>query len=147
MKHLNLTVSRTLSALTSGLADPCAEGGQSSRVVGAATDGRPYKRLCVERIGVNLYSLAHYGEMNGDAMRDPEMTFLLGADGRWYPVYFRNDYVGREDEAADVDPIVGTWTWTRPRMQASMVEFATLWLGNLAEQQGAEIRLLARKVG
>ena len=40
-----------------------------------------------------VYSLAHYGELNGDLMSDPEMTFGL-FDGEFYPLSFRNDYLG-----------------------------------------------------
>jgi hypothetical protein len=46
--------------------------------------------------------VAHYGEQNGDLMRDPEICFVVsdGVDGlaNWTPLYFRNDYVGAEHE-------------------------------------------------
>ena len=42
-------------------------------------------------------SLAHYGQQNGDAMRDPEMIIALHKDGQQFiPSYYRNDYMGRE---------------------------------------------------
>ncbi len=40
-------------------------------------------------------SVTHYGEQNGDLMRDPEMCFEL-RDGELDPWYYRNDYVGVE---------------------------------------------------
>jgi hypothetical protein len=63
--------------------------------------------LVVEKIGEQQISLCHYGEQNGDAMRDPEVGFLVS---RWTsgndsssrsimeakPVYFRNDWIARE---------------------------------------------------
>ena len=42
-------------------------------------------------------SLAHYGEQNGDMMRDPEMLFALHKETRQFiPYYYRNDYMGVE---------------------------------------------------
>ena len=48
-------------------------------------------------------SVCHYGEQNGDLMRDPEMCFELGfIDGlHLSDFYYRNDYVG-----------VGQWSRT-----------------------------------
>ena len=43
----------------------------------------PFMRLVVEVVGMPFpngtceVSVAHYGEQNGDAMRDPELTFLV----------------------------------------------------------------------
>ena len=48
------------------------------------------------RIARNL--CFHYGEQNGDLMRDPEMCFELGLGGGAHlnPFYWRNDYAGIE---------------------------------------------------
>ncbi len=61
-----------------------------------------YMSLSVEEIGSSedghrLVSLCHYGEQNGDLMRDPDIVFLFhnlpdGAAAE--PVSFRNDYLG-----------------------------------------------------
>ena len=47
--------------------------------------------------GLPAISICHYGEQNGDLMRDPEMCFELGlANGpHLNAFYYRNDYVGR----------------------------------------------------
>ena len=38
-------------------------------------------------------SLAHYGQQNGDAMRDPEMIIALHKESQQFvPYYYRNDY-------------------------------------------------------
>ena len=67
-----------------------------------------YMPLTVENIGpgprrLPALSLCHYGEQNGDAMRDPEMCFELEIeDGRLVavqPFYYRNDYAGVEQSA------------------------------------------------
>ena len=61
-----------------------------------------YMPLSVEHIGQSgdgnrLISICHYGEQNGDLMRDPDMVFEIHA---WAdapaaePLSFRNDYMG-----------------------------------------------------
>ena len=45
--------------------------------------------------GNPVYSICHYGEMNGDLMRDPEMTFSVNHAGKTVlPLSYRNDYMG-----------------------------------------------------
>jgi hypothetical protein len=64
-------------------------------------ENAPYMALVIEATdesgpnGLPAISVAHYGEQNGDLMRDPEMCFELGfAEGpHLEPFYFRNDYV------------------------------------------------------
>ncbi len=63
----------------------------------------PYMELVIEATdesgpcGLPALSVCHYGEQNGDLMRDPEMCFELGFAGGAHlnPFYCRNDYVGR----------------------------------------------------
>lgn len=48
--------------------------------------------------GWKAVSVCHYGEQNGDLMRDPEVVFLILPDGiTAYPVTYRNDYTGTND--------------------------------------------------
>lgn len=64
----------------------------------------PYMALVIEALdesgsmGLPALSVAHYGEQNGDAMRDPEMCFELGLAGGPHldPFYFLYDYIGTE---------------------------------------------------
>ena len=52
-------------------------------------DNAPYMELVIEAMdesgpmGLPALSVAHYGEQNGDAMRDPEMCFELGLYGEF----------------------------------------------------------------
>ena len=70
----------------------------------------PYQPLVIEAIpepgplGLRCLSVAHYGEQNGDLMRDPEMCFELGMAGRPHlsAFYFRNDYLGVEQWSRDI---------------------------------------------
>jgi hypothetical protein len=97
---------------------------------GVRIENEPYLPLAVERLWDDQISLCHYGELNGDLMRDPEVVFLVeGQKAR--PAYFRNDYAAFEQatvpghfsevpvkEAAqkDLDQFVSEW-WTNIREQ------------------------------
>ena len=67
-------------------------------------DNPPFMELVIEAMdesgpcGLPAISVAHYGEQNGDAMRDPEMCFELGFAGgpHLLAFYYRNDYAGIE---------------------------------------------------
>ncbi len=103
----------------------------------------PYMALVIEAIdeagpcGLPSISVAHYGEQNGDAMRDPEMCFELAFTHGVIldPFYYRNDYVGIEQ-------------WSRflrdgqyrchLQLYAQHVRFAQLWDRNLQQQGFAE---------
>jgi hypothetical protein len=129
MRALNPEAQRVLESLIVGL---------PSRQVGSAHrfNARPstYMAVSVERIAPDHYSVAHYGEQNGDLMRDPEMCFWRGPDGRFYPTYFRNDYVGRERESV-IFNAAGAPARVYPRWQADQACFAATWFRNIAHQQ------------
>lgn len=86
--------------------------------------------------GQTVVSVAHYGEQNSDAMRDPEMLFeVVVEEGRqveFWPFYFRNDYAAveqwsrRRDEAGNLHCL--------PKLTRDLDQFAKLWDGNLQEQ-------------
>ena len=84
----------------------------------------------------NHISLAHYGEQNGDMMRDPEMLFALHKETQQFiPYYYRNDYCGIEQNRVrwSEDGIA-----LNPRLQAEHTTFANQWLRNIAAQQGIQ---------
>ena len=68
----------------------------------------PYMALVIEAtdesgpMGLPALSVCHYGEQNGDLMRDPEMCFELGR-AILDPFYFRNDYLGVEQWSRLID--------------------------------------------
>jgi hypothetical protein len=74
-------------------------------------ENAPYMALVIEATdesgpsGLPAISIAHYGEQNGDLMRDPEMCFELGfAEGPHLdPFYFRNDYIGLEQWSRTIE--------------------------------------------
>lgn len=98
-----------------------------------------FMAVSVERIEETdwgpIFSLAHYYEQNGDLMRDPEMCFLRGYDGLYYPTYFRQDGgLGLEQCSVIIEN--GKVKGFRPAMQGEQREFANLWMLNIKEQQG-----------
>ena len=100
----------------------------------------PYMALVIEDIqqrgpnGSPLISVAHYGEQNGDLMRDPEMVFEIERNGeqiKMTPTYWRNDYVGKEEFSAieeDGRRLVVS------ALQRAHSEFAKMWDANLRAQ-------------
>ena len=101
-------------------------------------ENRPYMSLTVENIGLGprglpALSICHYGELNGDLMRDPEMCFEMeienGSVKEFHPYYYRNDYVAFEQFVVDEEN-------RRIDVKAiqSQREMAQLWDSNLAAQ-------------
>ncbi len=100
-----------------------------------------YMPLSVEEIGSSgdgyrLVSLCHYGEQNGDLMRDPDIVFLFhnvpdGAAAE--PVSFRNDYLGIVQEVYRYDE-TGRRTHVVPSLKQDLKEFAQSWFANLKDQ-------------
>lgn len=85
--------------------------------------------------GYPVVSVAHYGEMNGDLMRDPEMCFeLVERDGEreLFPFSFRNDYMGFDRE---VYPDRGDGKqYVNLEEKAGERSFARTWNKNIADQ-------------
>ena len=126
MKPVNQKASRILSKLIA-LADE-----SPTRHVRIANNDT-FMAVIVERIFENRVSVAHYGEQNGDLMADPEMEFYIGADGRFYPCTFRNDYTAyyrKSIEFSDGKPL-GVYR----REQADQASFAGTWMENIRQQQ------------
>jgi hypothetical protein len=80
-------------------------------------ENAPYMAVVIEAIeagpsGLPTVSVAHYGEQNGDLMRDPEMCFEL-RDGQLDAYYYRNDFVGVKQ-------------WSRNIVRGQYVQLANL---------------------
>ena len=111
-------------------------------------------RLVIEYIGTGprklpLISVAHYGEQNGDAMRDPDMTFEVADDSitgrwRWLPVTFRDDYAGIDQEAIFTDETGRVLI--RPRLVTELVAFSRTWDRNIKAQGFADAVVTLERV-
>lgn len=106
-------------------------------------ENHPYMALVIEGMddsgpmGLPAISVCHYGEQNGDAMRDPEMCFELGIGGGPHlnPFYYRNDYMGVEQWSRNV---VGTNYVHLVELHKQHERFAKMWDNNLRLQAFAE---------
>jgi hypothetical protein len=86
--------------------------------------------------GNRLVSLCHYGEQNGDLMRDPDIVFMFHdlPDGlAAEPVSFRNDYMGLCQEVYRYDDD-GKRTHVVPRLKRELQDFSITWFRNLHQQ-------------
>jgi hypothetical protein len=105
----------------------------------------PYMALVIEAVPepgpLNLpaISVAHYGEQNGDLMRDPEMCFelskppLCGLElSAWY---YRNDYMGVEQYSRFRDESNYVFV---PDLYEQHEKFAELWDRSLRAQHFLE---------
>jgi hypothetical protein len=100
-----------------------------------------YMPLSIEAIGTSadgnrLISICHYGEQNGDLMRDPEMVFELfvyGEASAAEPLSFQNDYMGLFQEVYRYDES-GKKTHVNTRLKAELKSFARTWFRNMREQ-------------
>src|SRR5215208_4477306 len=45
-----------------------------------------FDRLVIENIGLNCISVAHYFELNGDLVAEPDVVFYTGREGEWVPI-------------------------------------------------------------
>ena len=97
-----------------------------------------YMPLVVENLGYTfrgaaVYSITHYGEQNGDAMRDPDMELAINHEaGTVEPLTFRNDYMGMYQEVYKRDND-GRLLYS-PRLRTSLDDFLWQWLKNIIEQ-------------
>ena len=112
-------------------------------------DNPPYRELVIEATdesgpcGLPALSVCHYGDQNGDAMRDPEMLFELGFAGGAHlnPYYWHNDYVAIEQWSRFTSD--GLYHF-HTQLHEQHERFAKLWDRNLRQQGFAEVFDLAK---
>ena len=111
----------------------------SDTAIRLTVDG--YMPLSVEYIGQSaegnrLISICHYGEQNGDLMRDPDMVFEVYASpapATAEPLSFRNDFMGLMQEVYRYDDD-GKKTAVNPKLKQDLKSFGQTWFQNLKEQ-------------
>jgi hypothetical protein len=101
----------------------------------------PYMALVIEATpepgptGLSAISIAHYGEQNGDLMRDPEMCFELSKPPlcslELSAFYYRMDYLGVEQHSRYRD---GENYVFVPDLHRQHETFARQWDRNLRAQ-------------
>lgn len=95
----------------------------------------PFMRLVIE------VSVAHYAEQNGDAMRAPEITFLMAPAEHgttWTPLTFENSYLGCYQVVAQVT-VAGLIEAKEARLMRDLRDFANQWGCNIKHQGFVEV--------
>jgi hypothetical protein len=91
-------------------------------------------RVCVERIGIGVFAVAHYYTQEGDLVCDPEVTFLRTAEGKWLPLTFEQGGVVYR-VAVELDAAERPVRWNESGLR-DLVGFCHTWMRNIEEQQG-----------
>ena len=129
MKTLNKKATEIMATLT----QLCDDGNGYVKIDNAKG---AFMSVVVEKIDETdkgpLYSVAHYYTQNGDAMRDPEMTFLR-MYGQFVPCYYLQDNLGIEQNSVFRNED-GRWKINK-RLQEQHASFANLWMKNIKQQQ------------
>ncbi len=85
-------------------------------------------KLCEDQQKI-IFSMAHYGEQNGDLMADPDMELMIMKDAKEVQALsYRNDYAGFFQEVYDNYENPST---VKPKLQKEANEFLSMWLGNI----------------
>lgn len=84
-----------------------------------------------------VFDVAHTGVRNGDLMHDPLVTFVRTPDGKWYPVEFRNDYVGYADRCVEFRD--GKVVRVDRVSQRDLAQFCNQWMVNIQDQYGDQL--------
>jgi hypothetical protein len=128
MKAASKASGRVLDMLTKGLAF-----GEARKI-----DNAPGAFMAVHVDHIDdtplgpVFSVAHYYEQCGDLVADPDVTFLRGADGQWYPLSFQDSFGYRRYVEIGPD---GEVAIDRAR-QLDLAQFVNMWMRNIKEQQG-----------
>ncbi len=92
-----------------------------------------FDRLCIERISGNAVSVAHYFEMNGDLVAEPDIVFFIDTQGYWIPVEITQSMTGWSRVVEFSEDGTNIARFQRQR-QADIAEFAEDWAQNLRDQ-------------
>ncbi len=137
MKSLNHKATQIIQKLHEAMSDPKYRQDEDGDYAKIANNSS-LMPVIVEKVGHlagygEIISIAHYGEQNGDLMADPEMTFT-SVDGKYYPISFKNDYVGLYQEVFSYDED-GKPDAIDIKLQSDLTTFANQWMINIQEQQ------------
>ena len=91
------------------------------------------ERLYVETISARRISVAHYFEMNGDLVPDPDVVFFITDKGDWAPIGITQSFGGWRSYVKMRMDGNGIEAYDREG-QADLADFADVWAQNLADQ-------------
>jgi hypothetical protein len=133
MKHINQKAKKIMDKLTEGL----TPDNSHKKIDNSKGAFMPVvvEYLREEKLG-SFFSVTHYYEQNGDAMRDPDMEFLRANDGQYYPAYFRQDGAPGMEQEVFIYGEDGEIKEFRPRLMNDLKNFSNIWMENIRQQQG-----------
>ena len=141
--HCSKSASKVLNILTNGLNDQ-----NLSRKIDNSSGA--FMSVHVEFLftddvnGVDMFSVAHFYEQNGDLMKDPDVVFLrekndsaINEDEKYLyiPISFQQDNLGIYQEFFQSDNN-GKFITVNAKQIRDCIEFCTMWMKNIEEQQG-----------
>ncbi|MBE9594630.1 MAG: hypothetical protein IMF19_14255 [Proteobacteria bacterium] len=129
MRAINARAKKTMDILTANCSEHIGDHDKFHT--------KPFMDVVVEYIDQcelgTMFSIAHYYKQNGDLMRDPEMCFIRGGDGEYYPYYYRVDGLGTEQNALWYEDC--KLKGYDSAMQKEHTIFANMWMQNIKRQQ------------
>ncbi len=131
LKKINQPARKIMDILTLDLRHP----GDHKKIDNTEKTFIPVTVECIDLCASGtIFSVCHYGEQNGDLMRDPEITFLRDERGDYYPLSFQNDYLGIHRESVLFSD--GKPSRFYPSIQRDQAVFVGAWMRNIKQQQG-----------
>jgi hypothetical protein len=94
-----------------------------------------YMPLVIEKVGLNLISVAHYFRQNGDTIADPDVVFFMGYL-EWVPIEIQQSF--GYQQVAKVKDDGSAISHLNVRAQADLASFCRMWGKNIKEQQWLE---------
>jgi hypothetical protein len=106
-------------------------------------EAEPYMALTIEWIGSvelgEMYSVAHYYAQNGDLMRDPDVEFIKAKDGNYYPISYRQDGLGIDQQTV-IFKEGGIIKSVYYSAQKQLATFCNEWFRNIKQQFAATLK-------
>jgi hypothetical protein len=92
-----------------------------------------FDRLVIENIGLHRISVAHYFELNGDLVAEPDVVFYTDREGEWAPLSVSQSLTGWRSYA-ECSEDGASVVLDNPSGQADLAAFAEQWAENIHAQ-------------
>lgn len=96
-------------------------------------DMEGFDRLCIEAVTPSVISVAHYFEMNGDLVAEPDIVFFVDERGEWIPIEITQSMTGWK-RVVEFNEDGSKIQRYQPFEQADLAEFAEFWAQNIRDQ-------------
>lgn len=130
---------KTCPKMRQAISEICAKHGINLQREGShlRLDMQGFDRLSIETISARAISVAHYFEMNGDLVAEPDIVFFVTEQGDWIPVEITQSLGGWKRVAQFNEGGTKIVRYLE-QQQADIAEFAETWAQNIIEQEWLE---------